>query len=153
MSRPASATGNYGDEAAPDPATRKKAEILAHVASNGGGSRAKPQQTGKRKSLLPDVKKDGRPSAAAGDGGNRKTKSELNVFKSIWSNPVHPVAAKANAGECTGAGDGQAGGNWIKRNIIGRTPSLPSSLGKKKIYFFKVGLIFSIYTCVVRATV
>ena len=130
MSRPASATGNYGDEAAPDPATRKKAEILAHVASGGGGSRSKQ----KRKSLLPDglhVKKD--PA-----GGNRKTKSELNVFcRQIWSNPVHP-AAKANAGECTGAGDGQAG-NWIKRNIIGRTPSLPSSLGKKKHYFFKVG--------------
>ena len=136
MSRPASATGNYGDEAVTDPATRKKAEILAHVASGGGGSRAKPQQAGKRKSLLPDglhVKKD--PA-----GGNRKTKSELNVFcRQIWSNPVHPAAAKANAGECTGAGDGQAGGNWIKRNIIGRTPSLPSSLGKKKIYFFKVG--------------
>ena len=141
MSRPASATGNYGDETVPDPATRKKAEILAHVASGGGGSRAKPQQAGKRKSLLPDgihVKKDGRPPAAAGDGGNRKTKSELNVFcRQIWSNPVHP-AAKANAGECTGAGDSQAG-NWIKRNIIGRTPSLPSSLGKKKHYFFKVG--------------
>ena len=33
--------------------------------------------------------------------------------------------------------------SWLKKNFMGRTPSLPSSLGKKKHSFFKVRPLFS----------
>ncbi len=29
--------------------------------------------------------------------------------------------------------------SWLRRTILGRTPSLPSTLGKRKQSFFKVG--------------
>lgn len=48
---------------------------------------------------------------------------------------------KVSSAPTPGASSGTSKG-WLGKTLIGRTPSLPSSLGKKKHSFFKVGIMF-----------
>jgi hypothetical protein len=53
--------------------------------------------------------------------------------------PSRPSSAMASLA-AVDAGDAPVKESWLKKNFMGRTPSLPTSLSKKKQSFLKVRL-------------
>ena len=93
---------------------------LAHYGCRAGNSNS---STRRRSSC------DEQANAAAAAAASAKAPSSSNG---------HCCKHQGNKGQ----DDGGSGSSWLKKTLIGRTPSLPSSLGKRKASFFKVGNCF-----------
>lgn len=60
----------------------------------------------------------------------------------ISSTPPQSDSSPAAGGPVETPTGSSGGGGWFRKTLIGRTPSLPSSLGKKKHSFLKVGKVY-----------